>query len=172
MLPPSHAHVPIDEFETNLRWYINQVLQHEGWRSTKVLLLTPPPISVRVAEAHDNDEENELDLGPATNSAIEELRKTASQGRGHLTWASKRKYAERIMAIVQSFESQHNVHVLDVWTILTKKALEEAQREWKEGQLPGCGLPSATNFPEGWFSDGLHFGSLVGHIEHPESNQH
>jgi len=155
VLPPSSAHVPIDRYEQNLRAYVDVVLDEPAFEGTKIILITPPPINVRAA-GPDN-----LDLGPPFASAACEA---ARSERGYRTYASKRYYAERVMEIAAQYSARTSrVTGLNLWRILVESGLRDVHGDalWDEDILPGSGLPGASEFEKGIFTDGLHFGSAV-----------
>ncbi|KAF2838657.1 SGNH hydrolase [Patellaria atrata CBS 101060] len=57
---PDHgmASVPLEEFEENLRAYVDVVLTASGWEGTKVILITPPPINIRAPR------QSNISIGP------------------------------------------------------------------------------------------------------------
>lgn len=123
--------------------------------------MTPPPISVSVNRG--GVDVSGVDIGSDGEDALSRLREVAKEGLGYRTWVSKRAYAERVTQVAQECRAEKIgvdvVDCLDVWTLMIEAALREAGREWEEDKLPGCGLPGAVRFPQGWFTDGLHFGS-------------
>lgn len=153
--------VPIDDYERYLREYVDQIIKHRTWdQKPKVMLIPPPPINVGHYSRKDDEdnEEDEVDLSPTMARAMELEREAAEESIFYRTWKNKRLYAERVMQIADSYPDA-NVVALDVWTLLTQAACDERGKPWQEGKLPGSGLPGAKKFPEGYFSDGLHFGS-------------
>ena len=83
VLPPSLAHVPLERFEANICEYVNRILTQRGWETTCVLLITPPPVNVRTISYDSSDEDD--DLGPAVESTMQEIRRTAENGIFHRT---------------------------------------------------------------------------------------
>ncbi|PGH36990.1 hypothetical protein GX50_00226 [[Emmonsia] crescens] len=157
-LTPSGPYVPLPEFEEHIRHYVNSILDHPGAQSTKVILITPPPVdapSSGMAPADDLPEVAEV------------MQSIAKLGRGYKTWASKRVFAEKIVEIGREFEGKTDrVAVLDFWTAVTKAACKErgvSEEGFHEldikDMLPGSGLPGAGEFGSEFFIDGLHFGS-------------
>jgi isoamyl acetate esterase len=159
VLPPSFAHVPIEQFEAHIKHYVDTIKAQPGWGATKILLITPPPINIMAED--DDAAADGIDIGPSGEQAMQEEQERARQGIAHRTWLSKRAYAERVRQIAKTYKEQgsSNVDLLDVWTILIETALKQAGRIWNDDKLPGCGLPGSGMMPHGWFTDGLHFGS-------------
>lgn len=159
-LPPVWVHVPLPEYEKHIRHYVNSILEHPATKGTKVILITPPPIDVSAEKLPP-----EVDIP----SVVDVSRTVAQNGIGHMTWASKRRYAEKIVEIGRDFQEKTDlVAVLDFWTAITKFACqadgdpEEVYRVLDvEDLLPGCGLPGAKEFGEDIFTDGLHLGKTV-----------
>ncbi|OAX85563.1 hypothetical protein ACJ72_00057 [Emergomyces africanus] len=154
----SGPYVPLQEFEEHIRHYVNSILDHPGAQSTKVILITPPPVDVPSPG---------MDLAYDLPEVADAMQSIAKLSRGHKTWASKRAFAEKIVEIGKEFEAKTDrVAVLDFWTAVTKAACKE-QGVSEEGfheldvedMLPGSGLPGAGEFGREFFIDGLHFGS-------------
>ncbi|PGH00290.1 hypothetical protein GX51_05894 [Blastomyces parvus] len=154
----SGPYVPLPEFEEHIRHYVNSILDHPSAQSTKVILISPPPVDVPSSGMEPAD-----DL-PGVTDAMQSIAKLS---RAYKTWASKRVFAEKIVAIGKEFEGKTDrVAVLDFWTAITKAKCKE-QGVTEEGfheldieeRLPGSGLPGATEFGKEFFVDGLHFGS-------------
>ncbi|KAL2374598.1 hypothetical protein RJZ57_000926 [Blastomyces gilchristii] len=154
----SGPYVPLLEFEEHIRHYVNSILDHPSAQSTKVILITPPPVDVPSPGMEPADDLPEV---------AEVMQSIAKLGRGYKTWASKRLFAEKIVEIGKEFEGKTDrVAVLDFWTAVTKAKCKE-QGVMEEGfheldiqeKLPGSGLPGATEFGKEFFVDGLHFGS-------------
>lgn len=147
-LPDSPAHVPIDEYEVNLREYVDKIRDEKGWNETRVLLVTPPPIDSR--RIHGDD-----------IAACAE----AQENKAYLDWKNRRDYAKRVLDVAASYNDR-KIQGLDIWTLIVTSALHDLGMEWNEEQLPGCGLPDAKRFPghhgKGYFTDGLHLGDKVG----------
>lgn len=158
-LPPVGVHVPLPEYEENIRHYVNSILEHPATKGTKVILISPPPIDVPAETLA------EIDIP----SVVAIMRTVAQSGRGHTNWVSKRRYAEKIVEIGRDFQEKTDlVAVLDFWTAITKFACqadgdaEEAYRVLDaEDLLPGCGLPGAKEFGRDIFTDRLHLGKTV-----------
>ncbi|KAI9829856.1 MAG: hypothetical protein M1819_005954 [Sarea resinae] len=156
-LPPTSAHVPLPEFEANLRYYVDTILSHPMTKGTKVILITPPPIEVHPfrSETADNP------------SVQESLIRSVKTGRGYQTYMSKKLYAEKVMGIAKSYQEQTDlVAGLDFWTALVNFGHENGKRsesgpsEIDDEILPGSGLPGATSFGRAVLVDGLHLGPL------------
>lgn len=50
-LPPSPVRIPLAEFEMNLQYYVETILEHPDMHGTKIGVITPPPIN----EIHSED---------------------------------------------------------------------------------------------------------------------
>ncbi|KLJ10277.1 hypothetical protein EMPG_14337 [Blastomyces silverae] len=157
-LVSSGPYVPLPEFEEHIRHYVNSILDHPSAQSTKVILIAPPPVDVPSSGMEPADDLPEV---------ADVMQSIAKLSRGYKTWASKRLFAEKIVAIGKEFEGKTDrVAVLDFWTAITKAKCKE-QGVMEEGfheldieeKLPGSGLPGATEFGKEFFVDGLHFGS-------------
>lgn len=151
-------YVPLPQFSDNIRSFVEEVLIHDHLANTKIVLITPPPINV--SDPLPQDDES---LGPAFARAAG-LPKDPKNDRGYKTWASKKRYAERILEIAKEYEETSRVVGLDYWHALEEAGLEEQGRkgEKDEDKWPGCGLPGAKEFGPGWFTDGLHLDTKVG----------
>jgi isoamyl acetate esterase len=158
-LPPSSAHVPLPEFETHIRHYVDSILSDPATQGTRILLITPPPINI---PAPRNEEEWEREI-PTLKEA---LKRQEKEGRGYRTWCSKRNYARRIVELGEEYAGKSEVvGVLDFWTKMMEFGRREAEEVgWKQGVGDekevevGCGLTGQPEFGEGMFLDGLHFG--------------
>ncbi|KAL9114439.1 MAG: hypothetical protein Q9227_001520 [Pyrenula ochraceoflavens] len=143
--------VPLTEFLWHLRSFVNQVLEHPSFRTTKILLMTPPPIDVTSPTPGPWEDEKEVE-------------EEAREGRGHQTWLEKRKFAEGIAALAMEYmeTEEERVWLLDAWKEITTARIGKGKEGFaelnKKGKLPGCGLPWAMQFGREWFRDGLHFG--------------
>lgn len=157
------------EFEQHIRYYVNTILESPATKGTRVVLITPPPVNVSAPA------KSEVEI-PSVSGVLESV---ARSGKGHQSWLAKRTYAEGVVKIAREFEAKTDlVTVLDFWKAITKVGcLEEgdepataAKRFRKldiEDKLPGCGLPGAKKFEAGFFTDGLHLGSVVGYSSNP-----
>ena len=163
-LPPASAHVPLVEFEQHIRAYVDTILESPATKGTRIVLITPPPINVEAPV------KSEVEIPSVT----EILESVARSGKGHQTWLSKRKYAEKVTEIGREFEAKSDlVTVLDFWKAITEFACREegedesvtATNKFREldmqDKLPGCGLPGSKDFGADFFTDGLHLGSVV-----------
>jgi isoamyl acetate esterase len=151
------ANVPLEKFLSNLRTFIDAFLTDEATKEAKIILLTPPPINCSPAPGEESVEEARERMGPRT-------------------WVNKMRYADAIVKLVGEYGKNgmaDRVGCVDVWRGLVNWALnlegreplkedDELTRELVEKKLPpGCGLPGMKRFPDGTFTDGLHFGTLV-----------
>ncbi|KAF2497081.1 hypothetical protein BU16DRAFT_349149 [Lophium mytilinum] len=156
-LPPWSGHVPLVEYEANLRAFVETILStKDSLADTKIVLITPPPINIRDALPDYPDGSDSEDL----QASLEEEKKSS----GYRTYMSKKQYAEKAMEIAESYGAvTDRVIGLNLWKSLIDTALEQqgrlhAEDAYDEKKLPGCGLPGAKEFEEGFFTDGLHFG--------------
>ncbi len=149
------VHVPLDEFESHIRHYVDTILTEPLLESTKIILITPPPIN-----------------SPSPTTTLIATDNASVKGRVQFrTYMSKKMYAERVMKIADSYgEVTDRVAGIDFWKSLVFDCLqlegrieENASRdvELDEDTLPGSGLLTANEFPRGTFTDGLHLGRLV-----------
>ncbi|KAF1965212.1 SGNH hydrolase [Bimuria novae-zelandiae CBS 107.79] len=147
-------YVPLPQFSDNIHAFVEEILTQDALATTKIVLITPPPINLP-EQLPDDDE----DLGPAFAAAMAaEEKKDPKDDRGYKTWVSKKRYAERIMHIAAEYKETGQVVGLDLWNALIRAGLAEQGRagETDEDVWPGCGLPGAKEFGKGWFTDGLH----------------
>jgi hypothetical protein len=159
---PEGEYVPLPRFEYNIREFVEIILTQDALRSTKIVLITPPPINIPDAVPEDEDEDDFL--GPAAAAALKASRQDPKEDRGYKTYMSKKRYAEKIMEIAQSYEETGRVVGFDYWKSLVDKGLEDQGRHrdedaYDEERLPGCGLKLAKEFGKGYFTDGLHLGA-------------
>lgn len=133
--------VPLDRFEATIRLFVEEVLIADRLADvgTKVVLVGPPPISV-----------------PPQHGSQ----------RAFQTYLSKRRYAARMMEVAGSYGETGRVVGVDVWRAMVEEVLGRGERveEVEEERLPGCGRPGAKEFEwgaDGYFVDGLHFGTKV-----------
>ena len=138
------------------------ILTQDALPSTKIVLITPPPINIPDPSPEDEDEDDFL--GPAAAAALNASRQDPKEEMGYRTYMSKKRYAEKIMEIAQSYEETGRVVGFDYWKHLVNKGLEDQGRHGDEDtyddeKLPGCGLKGANEFSKGYFTDGLHLGA-------------
>ncbi|ORY16741.1 SGNH hydrolase-type esterase domain-containing protein [Clohesyomyces aquaticus] len=150
-LPPSSAHVPLPKFEDNVREFVETILGEEQLQDTKIVIITPPPINIP-------------DPDPG-NGRHASARTPSKEGIAYRTYMSKKRYGEKMMEIVESYESSSRVAGLNLWKHLIDAALSDQGRLGKEDayhedRLPGCGLETARAFKSGYFTDGLHMDGL------------
>ncbi|PGH26984.1 hypothetical protein AJ80_01368 [Polytolypa hystricis UAMH7299] len=152
------TYVPIAEYEEHIRYYATSILENPATKGTKVILITPPPIDV--------PPQSDLSEIPPVREAEFSI---AKLGMGPRTWASKRRFAEKIVEIGREFEEKSElVAVLDFWTAITKfscrekgKTDEEYAKLDDDEMLPGSGMPGTWKFGRSVFTDGLHLGKKV-----------
>jgi len=162
-LPPTSAHVPLPEFETHIRHYVDTILTDPATKGTRVLLITPPPINVPAPK----EETWESEIPAVKETLKRDSERGIENNRGYMTWCSKRDYARRIVELGMEYGEQTGlVGALDFWAKITDFGTGEAEnRGWKrpEGDKEqkievGCGLPGAPEFGRDVFVDGLHLG--------------
>lgn len=165
--PPEYSpHVPLDKFEANLRHFVDTILTEEKMSSTKVVLITPPPINLPASS-----EKDEFDLGPKAEQACADA---AMEMKGYKIYVNKAVYAQKVMEIAKRYGNEVSDRVvgLDYWSAVVNFELKgqglepldpDVPVDFEENgkKLPGSGLPGAKNFRDGMFTDGLHLGTLV-----------
>ncbi|OCK73729.1 SGNH hydrolase [Lepidopterella palustris CBS 459.81] len=157
-LPPAGAHVPLNQYEENIREFVEIILTNEAMADTKIVLITPPPINIQ------EPLEDTLNIGPA--GKVEVDLEADKNTRGYRTYMSKKRYADKVMEIAKSYEDvTDQVIGLNFWKALIDTALEQDERladddAYDENRLPGCGLAGAKGFKQGYFTDGLHLDRL------------
>jgi isoamyl acetate esterase len=162
------VHVPLDTFITNIRSFVKAILTSPATSSTKILLITPPPINAQKAFPEDYDV---VDLAGETFAESEKKFEMELRNRsGFKTWCSKLRYAEAIVTLAGEFKDREDgrVAVADFWRSITNHGLsQEGRRKLVEGNVdtkvngkwPGCGLPGAEEFDPAVFTDRLHLGA-------------
>lgn len=156
---PHGEYVPLEDFEANIREFVDSVLIEDKMADTKIVLITPPPINIP-------DPMEDINIGPVTATAAATITKDPKRDRGYRTYLSKKIYAEKIMEIAEDYEETERVIGLNLWKALIEAALKDQGRfgdedAYTEERLPGCGLKWAKAFKGGYFTDGLHFGPLA-----------
>jgi isoamyl acetate esterase len=141
--------------------------------TTKVLLITPPPINVHKAVPYSAED---LSLeGEQLEKWERQFEEECRERMGFRTWLNKLKYAEAVVRLADSFQEagsagEGRVAVVDFWRALTNFGLSKERRaELGEGEVntevngkwPGSGLPGAKEFEKGVFTDMLHLGEKV-----------
>jgi isoamyl acetate esterase len=144
--------VPIDRYEENLREYVETILNAQKLNDTKIILITPPPINIPDALPDPDGEEESAEVQKNSQS--------------YRTYMNKKRYAEKVMEIAESYASSGRVAGLNYWKALIDAALADQHRlgdedAYDENRLPGCGLSWAKEFRDGYFTDGLHLNVLV-----------
>jgi isoamyl acetate esterase len=152
--------IPLSSFEENIRQFVDDVLKEEGLFNTKIVLITPPPINIPEPVPTSDD----IDLGPAMDRKLKAH--DPKLERGYRAYMNKKAFADKILEIAHSYEGTGRVVGLNFWKALVDAALRDQDRfgaadAYDEDKLPGCGLPGAREFKQGYFSDGLHFEGLV-----------
>ncbi|KAI9772521.1 MAG: hypothetical protein M1840_000726 [Geoglossum simile] len=138
-VPPGYSqHVPLEEFETHLRYYVDTLLNNEVTKGTKIILISPPPIDV---------------LSPSFNRSVQLLQRE---------YENKKLYAAKVMEVANSYKKRGDpVEGLDFWTAMINYGLEMGKKQnilEDKGRLPGSGLPGAVEFGTSVLGDGLHLG--------------
>jgi hypothetical protein len=138
--------VPWPLFSANIRSFVDTILKQNVLSNTKIVLITPPPIT-GPAETIGED---------MTEEQVEDANRWKKEGPRYKTYMSKKKYAEGIMQIASEYEETGRVVGLDFWRDIVNAMLKEEGGVYDEEMPPGCGLLGAKTFPQGWFTDGLH----------------
>ena len=118
--PPEYRpHVPLDKFEANLRYFVDTILAEEKMCTTKVVLIAPPPISLRASA-----EKDELDLGSKVQKAYEDA---ARETKAYKIYVNKAVYARKVMEIAKSYDGKAGDRVvgLDYWSAVVNSELKE-----------------------------------------------
>jgi hypothetical protein len=156
--------VPLDTFISNIRSFIEAILRSPSTSTTKILLITPPPINVREAIPGN------IKLKCETiEKSLTQLEFECRESLGFKTWVSKLQYAEAIVRLANEFREngEARVAVVDFWRAIMNYGLgQEGRGNLEEGEIdtsgsgkwPGCGLPEAKEFGNGVFTDRLHLG--------------
>ena len=124
--------------------------------STKVILITPPPINISTPRV-------ELDEGPM----MAKWMRDHATNIGFQTYMSKRIYAQKVMEIANSYEKKTDrVAGCDFWTQIidwgkAKYGSSEESDDASNMKLPGSGVIGAKEFGKDVFVDGLHLGPTV-----------
>jgi len=139
-------YVPWPTFESNIRRFVESILTQDALSQSKIVLITPPPIAIALAEPTESLSEKEME------TENENMRK----GQGFKTYMSKKRYADGIMQIASEYEETGRVVGLNFWQKLIDAVLAEEGQSYNEDMPPGCGLLGAIEFGKGWFTDGLH----------------
>jgi lysophospholipase L1-like esterase len=152
-------YVPLAHFEENIREFVETILIQDNMADTKIILISTPPINIPDPLPDDDD--------------IPVTKQDQRKSHSYLTYMSKKRYAEKIMEIAKSYEETGRVAGLDLWRALIDAGLNDQDRlgdedTYGEDCLPGSGLTSAKEFKPGYFTDGLHFGPLVGQSRRPD----
>jgi hypothetical protein len=156
VLPRFSQHVPLPEYEANLRYYVDTLLAHPMTKGTKIVLITPPPIDIP-----PSDDEDEFDI-PVVRA---QLTSEDLDGPGYRTYLNKKMYAEKVMEIARSYGGSGDLVVgLDFWTAMINYGRAMGKEKGipdHDERLPGSGLSGAVYFGREVFLDGLHLGPLV-----------
>ncbi|KAF2201240.1 SGNH hydrolase [Delitschia confertaspora ATCC 74209] len=166
--------VPIDQYETNLRHFIEVILIEDNLENTKIVMVTPPPINVpdptpdkeAVAVTTSEDVSHEEAIANEKRAREDSLA-DEKKGIGYRTYMNKKRYADKVMEIAEFYKSTGRVVGLDYFKALINAGLKDQGRDgeiveekYDVNKLPGCGLSSTMAFREGYFTDGLHLDGL------------
>jgi isoamyl acetate esterase len=143
VLPIFSQHVPLQEYEAYLRYYVDTLLENPVTKGAKIILITPPPI----------------DIDPDYSEGL------GVESKSYQTYMNKKKYAEKVMEIAKSYEGRDDlVAGLDFWTAMINYGRIKGKEQNipdNDAKPPGCGLDGAVYFGRDVFEDGLHLGPLV-----------
>ncbi|KAF2645252.1 hypothetical protein P280DRAFT_416781, partial [Massarina eburnea CBS 473.64] len=154
---PDTENVPLPTFTTNLKTFLDAILTSPSpsLKATKILLITPPPINIPSPETSPQ---------PADFP-------NPKDSRGYRTYRSKKRYADKVLELANAYTEVSGGRVvgLDFWSAVVDAGLEDQGRggevpgsgsgeKYDEDRLPGCGLDTAKEFADGYFTDGLHLG--------------
>ncbi|KAH0566325.1 hypothetical protein GP486_000261 [Trichoglossum hirsutum] len=158
VLPRFSQHVPLPEYEANLRYYVDTLLAHPMTKGTKIVLITPPPIDIMPLS--EGELGGELDI-PVVR---QQLTSQDLDDPGYRTYLNKKMYAEKVMEIARSYDGSGGLVVgLDFWTAMINYGRAMGKEKGisdDDERLPGSGLPGAVHFGREVFLDGLHLGPL------------
>ncbi|KAI9675972.1 MAG: hypothetical protein M1822_008358 [Bathelium mastoideum] len=164
-MPGMTQHVPLPEFEKNIKGYVDEILTDPATEGSRVVIITCPPIG-RPRPSRDALRVRGLEAEAATD---EKVIRAFKEGPGFQTYMRKKQYAEKIMEIAKEYEEvTDRVAGLNCWKDLVDNALGRKLSnvgtatnadEYDEESLPGAGLPCSAEFEKGTFTDGLHLGS-------------
>jgi isoamyl acetate esterase len=176
VLPGLAQHVPLPKFKQNIRDFVDLIIAHPLTKSTKIILITPPPIDVQFREVWrrkstpraaqpDSPMVEAEDPIAIPETSDEDLKDFP----GYKTWMNKLEYAAAIMEIGADYKKagkEDTVEALNFWQALINWGVDKGKKEGKtEAEpLPGCGLPGAVEFGREVLRDGLHFGPIVSGI--------
>ncbi|KAI9696326.1 MAG: hypothetical protein M1820_008168 [Bogoriella megaspora] len=157
--PGGPQHVPLDQFEANIREFVDTILNDSVTKGTKILLIAVTPIALPTAKTDSDDSDRD--------DQVEERR----GNEGYKTYMRKKQYAEATMRIAKEYEAKgKDVVGLNAWRDFVNSAMrrglgepgtETKVEEYDDDTLAGSGLPTAWEFQEGWFVDGIHLGPQV-----------
>ena len=170
--------VPLPEYESNIRNFVDALLIEPKCADMKILLITPPPIAVYATSCLKYGSYSDPIDKDKAKEAMLEIRSRP----GFRTYASKYRFADAVMAIAHEYaeseSSRDRVMGCDVWRGVVNAALRERGKaeqdllkpwptkiDWDQDAncvLPGSGFPANPNalsmeFPKDWYLDGLHF---------------
>jgi hypothetical protein len=157
--------VPLDSFITNLRRFIDQLLRHPNLKTTKIVLMTPPPINASMLVSLETKDEE----------ARQQMLTVIKTGIAWRVWVRKMEYSSACMKLAAEYgkQGENRVVGLDVFRAMVNYGLQSEGKEIipynepltedlaEEKLIPGCSLPGAKLLPDGTFSDGLHLDAEV-----------
>ena len=138
-------YVPWPEFEQNIRTFVDTILAQDSMTDTKIVLIGPPPIAGHTSRPKAGMSPDE----------IEDANEVKKDQMGYRTYMSKKRYADGMMQIAETYKDTGRVVGLDYWRKLVEAGSEE-HGGVDEEKPTGCGLIGAKGFSKGYFTDGLH----------------
>jgi hypothetical protein len=159
------AQVTLQKYTENMHAFIDTILACKSMKTTKVLLIPPPPINVpepRLPSHLDGDEDDDAEVAKFEDECKESW--------GFKAWLAKKEYADRVIEIAGTYQ-EDRVAAVDFWRALTDYELVKEGRDELppgpvdvsvNGKWPGSGLPGAEEFGRDVFlPDRLHLGEFV-----------
>jgi nitrogen fixation protein len=149
--------VPLQIFTAQIRSLVEHILIADHLVDTKVLLIGTTPLDLSPTPP--------VSAGKVSDDAVA----IAKAGLGFRNYMMKKAYSAAMVQVAREYEETGRVLGLDGWRVMVDAALAVQGRRRGDGEeeedgeerLPGCGVPGAEGFPQGWFRDGLHPGSEV-----------
>lgn len=138
--------VPLPQFSENIRGFLDTILTEQALEDAKIVLITPPPISIPSPKL----------TSEMMQEDVEKENARRKQSLYYMTYMNKKRYAEEIMEIAKEYAETQRVVGLNAWQDIVNALVEEMSCEYDPNVPPGCGLLGAKGFPKGWFTDGLH----------------
>jgi hypothetical protein len=155
----------LEKYTENMHAFIDTILASASMKTTKVVLITPPPINIREPRCEDpSDDDADDDAG------MSKFENDCRESWGFQAWLAKKEYADRLIEIAGTYQ-EDRVAAVDFWRALTDYALVKEGRDELppglvdaslNGKWPGSGLPGAKEFEIDVFRpDRLHLGEFV-----------